>query len=528
MRVRFTCAVAALFTLVFLYPVSSVRPETALNEKKEIKEGEGLAARIKKDEKLKLTLDKVLNYLINQNLDVKKALLEYRSAPSDLKKYRGRYDFSLYGKAYHSLMDTSPENPSAKFQGTETIRDNYEVGIQKQFDTGTRISASINGLYQNVKGAAIDLTPLGGPLMNLGGEGYQSGVVLTLSQELLKNSFGMNDRLTEQSIGNVVEMKKRAVKLYLSNLLVQALVGYWNVSVAEDMVETYRVNLNSTTDIRNLVERKLNLGLSEPEELLDWNSKVLQGRNNFEISRKMLYDARLAVIRTLDLEANTDFEIGKTFQTTPPDITLERAVKDAYLKRVDLMNQRTLLKNAELELRMAGYNQLPSLKLNLMAGNTDYSEKSYMQTFNDLNKQWSVGLEATYPLGNTEAETRMQDAKLNYLKGMVELKRMEKEVRDEVDSLVKQCAVLFTVYQQTKKSGEYAQNYYFQVLRKFRQGRFSAVQLKLALDSYIFMRQAELKSLVDFNVALLRRDLARNVIFENYNINLDAILEKVK
>jgi len=137
-----------------------------------------------------------------------------------------------------------------------------------------------------------------------------------------------------------------------------------------------------------------------------------------------------------------------------------------------------------------------------------------------------VGLEATYPLGNTEADAALGDSRMQYVTEKVNMKQLEKEVRDQVDSAVKECAVLYKVYNNTKESKEYSRRYYRQVLSKFRRGRYSAVQLKLALDDYIKARQQELQSLVNYNVALLRRDLARNVIFENYNVNLDAILEK--
>jgi hypothetical protein len=97
-----------------------------------------------------------------------------------------------------------------------------------------------------------------------------------------------------------------------------------------------------------------------------------------------------------------------------------------------------------------------------------------------------------------------------------------------VKSIVKECSVNFKVYEQTKKSREFAQNYYYQVYQKFRRGRYSALQLKLALDSFIISRREELKSLVDYNIALLKRDFSRNVIFDNLGIDIDSILKSLE
>jgi hypothetical protein len=101
-------------------------------------------------------------------------------------------------------------------------------------------------------------------------------------------------------------LRKRIVKLNLANLLVGALIGYWNVSVAEESLATAKISLGSTTEIRNLVARKLSLGLSDSEELQDWNSKQMQSKNVYDYTEKALYDAKLAVVRTLNLESGTD------------------------------------------------------------------------------------------------------------------------------------------------------------------------------------------------------------------------------
>ena len=49
----------------------------------------------------------------------------------------------------------------------------------------------------------------------------------------------------------------------------------------------------------------------------------------------------------------------------------------------------------------------------------------------------------------------------------------------------------------------------------------------MALDGRSIARSAELQSLVNYNISLLRRDLARNYIFKKYKIDIDRILKVV-
>ena len=104
------------------------------------KESGGISDTQKNSEKLQLTIDRVVQYLLKQNLDVKKAVLDYKIANSELLRYRSRYDTGLYGKTYYSSSRKAPEDPSARFQGSETISNTYEVGASRNFSTGTRIS----------------------------------------------------------------------------------------------------------------------------------------------------------------------------------------------------------------------------------------------------------------------------------------------------------------------------------------------------------------------------------------------------
>ncbi len=201
--------------------------------------GEGLGAEIKKNKKLKLTVERVVEYLLQNNDDVKKVLLDYKGASSDLMGFRAKYDPKLYGRGSYSYME-NPKESSQLFQGTSTTTGSAGIGVEKKLRTGTTISAEVNGIYQNIEGAGVIMGN------SLGGEGYQSGIKVSLKQELLKNFFGYEDRLSEQKIANAEKMKKQLVRVRLAQLLVDALVGYWNVAIAEENLETSRVSMNST------------------------------------------------------------------------------------------------------------------------------------------------------------------------------------------------------------------------------------------------------------------------------------------
>ncbi|MCU0847243.1 MAG: TolC family protein [Spirochaetes bacterium] len=475
-----------------------------------------LADQLKKDKKLRLTVKKVIEYLISNNHDIKSALIAYKGTSIGLLNFNSKFDPYLTSSYMHGKAQI-PNKSQQLFAGKSTDYDNYWVGLSKSFNTGTRIDAGlINGQYQDVNGSL------------LASSGFQTGVSVQLSQELLKNCFGISDRLTESMIANSARLNRGLIRMKLSGLMVEALIGYWNVAIAEEGLKTSEVNLKSTTEIRNLVINKAGIGLSEREEILDWNVRVLQSSNFNEKMKKLLFDTRLAVLRVLNFDSDFEIEVGATFTSNPPDVNVEEAMKDAFIKREDWNNQNIALKNAEMEYRAAYNNLLPSLRFKVGVGNKDYSSRSFTGSVNTLNPEYNIGLDLVYPIGDRAADARLRQARLGIQNESVNKSRLEKAIRDEIVSIVKQCEVDYKIYQQTRKVRENAQNYYTHVLAKFRMGKYNALQLKLALDGYINSRQAELQSQVDYNISLIRRDLARNVIFEKLDVDINQILKRLE
>ncbi len=471
-----------------------------------------------KEKILQLSAPSVIRYLLNNNYDVQKALLDYRKTGSGLLRYKGMYDYSLYANGrYSGAEDNTGYNPNLAAKSYSNL--SGSAGISRKFSTGTTIIAGITSSTPSYE----KLTTTGRDL-----DLYQTGLNIELTQDVLKNSFGQNDRYGQQKMYNRQISEREAIRTRLAGLIVDALVAYWNIAVAEENLKTREISLNSTLDIKKLVLRKISLGLSEKEDVSDWSGKALDEMSRRDVAEKSLFDARLGMKRVLNLDSDVKLLLGKTFRSDEPGITFEQALKDAFLKRSDLKNKMVDLQNAGLDLKIAMNNGLPVLKIKASYGNNTYDSDNLPGTISQYNPEYSIGFEFNYPINGRASKADIRDARTGVQTRVIEIRQMESEIRDEVLSRVKQCEVDYRVYLQTKQSSEFARSYYVQVLQKFKRGRYSAVELKMALDAYIVSRQAVLKSLVDYNISILKRDLSRNVIFENYSIDIDSVLKQVE
>lgn len=101
---------------------------------------------------------------------------------------------------------------------------------------------------------------------------------------------------------------------------------------------------------------------------------------------------------------------------------------------------------------------------------------------------------------------------------------MEDEVTEKYQAVHLQYNVMLNARTVMTES----QIYYEKIMQNAQRGRFNSIVVKNALDSIIDARQRLLEAVVQYNIALLQFDLAKNEIFERYNIDIVAMLKQLK
>jgi outer membrane protein TolC len=322
------------------------------------------------------------------------------------------------------------------------------------------------------------------------------------------------------------EIKQRAARQSVANAVLDSFTAYWNLIIASENLKTAQIAYSNTKEIRDLVKKKSAFGISEKEELFDWEGRLLQFKNMLDGAQMGYTNSRLTILRELDLDHSSEIELVQDLNTSPPDITFEVAIRDAYKNRTDLANLREAIKIAQTGIDIAKSKSLPSVTANAGIGYNDYDPNSAAGSFDTFNKQWSVGITVSKSIGGTTEEADIRASRNALMKRQIELQQLERGIHDEIEIRIAQCQTTYTIYKQSMQSSDYARSYYEKIYNKFSQGRYETTQLKLAFDNYIVQRNNALKSLVDYNVALLQLDIARNTVFEKYNIDVNNILKR--
>ena len=472
---------------------------------------------------IELTLEQAIDYVLQNNLTLKSA--KYDVVMSDTEVARAEKKYAPLLSLDSQYTNTSPLQNIQNFARTKT-QENLDVtlSVQKLFSTGTMVSAGVRENWFKLEVAPGGFFTPDPPL-------HRPSLFVTFQQELLKNSFGYNDRRQLEIAENAYKRQRAATIDLLSGLVVQALVDYWTVTIETSALENAKTEAEMTRTVRNIIARNIRIGLAENFDLNQYNSLLANAEAKVAATEQNLKVAVRKLLRTVNMPAETQVEGITNLIDTLPDLNAEEALQAAFEKRVDYKNAKLELESLEMQSELAANNALPSITAN--ASLTTQGQNTQLlpalQNSGSLDfPVWVVGLKMSYPLWDKEVKATQRNAEFNVTKAKIRMEELTQEIRDDVLNKMENVRLTHEVLMRTRESKEQAELYYNRLMARVRQGRFNSVNVKTSLDNLVANRQRELEALVQFNVSILQFDLAKNEIFERYNVDVEKYLAQVK
>ncbi|MCB1142208.1 MAG: TolC family protein [Leptospiraceae bacterium] len=488
-----------------------------------------------KTPKVKLTLKEAVQRAIENSPDIKNTAFELIKSDSGYLKSQSKYSWRFVG-GLDSQKSTFPNNRSNFFTGTKSSTDKFNAGIEKIFMTGTyfKIDASSqrfdsNAFEDPVQNAssgfsALALRPL-----------YTGAITLTLSQDILKNSFGLKDQNIDKMLKHQSEINKLDLSYKLSGTIVDTMVSYWSYIVSESSVQTFEQLLKNSKNIRNLTIQKTRLGLAENFEINQWNALISQTENQLEKAKLEKEESRRKLSRILNLPPDHDLgEITDLEKDLPETIDFDKDLAYAFEHRHDWKSLGLKKEIAQLTKENAKDDALPSVKVT--ASRSAKGQTLISPQANYTNTQYGIpstkyydaiaNVKVTYPLFDKGVKAGLRDAEIMNYQVSLEEDNLKREIYDDVYNKYQQVVVGHKILENSIETRKQSEAYYKGLYNSFRQGRYTAVMVKNALDNLVQNQLSETQSMINFNINLMRYELAKNELFEKYDISIEKILPK--
>jgi len=477
----------------------------------------------------KLTLSKAVDLVLRNNLTIRNAKYDVEMTDTEIKMNNKKYAWQLGVEGGYQDVTAPPAGITKSSGNIESWQYDVTASVSKYFFTGTRITVGVQHLKTDVNDKDMILGP--GMVIPQDPAFNKPNFFVTVQQELLKNAFGMNDRLQEKIIKNRYKRNRAAIINQLTGLVVTTLTDYWTVTIKTKAIENAQSELQSAIKVRNIIRRNIRLGLSEKFELNQYNSVVALAQTKLKMAVFQKDEAVRKLLRTVNLPPTTKISGVTELSNTLPKLNKEKAIKTAFLKRVDYINALLLLKANKNNLTVKKNEMLPSLTASFSLSSNSQNESvsnAYKSVTTGDYPVWAVRLKATYPLWDEGNKANLRNAKFKIKQSHIQIADLKQSIRDDVTDRYEEVKLNYELLQKQKIVLYQSQQYYYKLLQRSRQGKFNSVAVKSALDNLVSARQRKLEMLVQFNVAMLRYDLAKNEIFERYNINIEKLLKEVK
>lgn len=479
-----------------------------------------------------LSLRDAVHYAVDNNREVMQKRLELAKADTDLLKYGGKFSWRVLAEA-EIQQNKFPFNQNNIFSGTKTQTNTYSAGLEKLFTTGTYFKLEAkstrfdSNAFENQATTPAGFSGLGLPPL------FTDTLSVTIAQDLLKNAFGYKDRNLEKILENQTEILRDQLEEQVADKVVSALVDYWDYSVKESSYQTLEQLLKNTKNVRDLTVRKQGLGLSESFEVNQWNALLYQVEGKLAQGLADKEEAKRKLIRSLNLPDDTVFTQSTPLSDSLPAVLdYEKDIQYAYEHRADFKNIKRKRDNAELSIKNARNDALPTLKAagtygyqaqNLQGPRVNYSDnKNGIPSYQYPVMQGS--LEASYPIADKGVKAGIRDAEIQKRQVNLEEADLTKSVADDVRTRIDILKASYKVLENAKRTEEESKKYYAGVVRSFQQGRFNALTVKNALDTLVQDQLSLVRAKVDFNINLHRYYVAKNTIFEEYGVDRSKLL----
>ena len=472
---------------------------------------------------LKITLGQAMEWAVKQNFDMLAVSYEVAMLDTQYNQFLKKFAPQLGVEGSAAYVRNTPSQKA--FSGEYLTQERVSASVAKNFMSGTTLVGGID--YEH-----DDLNHRSGEFAGMMGAGnmHKPGVFVVVQQELLKNAFGITDRQVKEILKNQSKQKKDLIVFQLSLIIVGVVGEYWNTVMTKVSLENAELQVKETRKVRDMTARNAAYGLADDYTLRMYNAMLAGAEARVTMARQKYREALRSFLTTINVDENMEVTGTAVFSNRYPAVNVEEALKIAYEKRADYQNALLDVENAKAGIKIASNNALPSLTASVsgsIAAENNSIGEAFKSDWGQVKYPAIEGkIKLSYPIGDNELYIQERNARFRLKQAELQLQKYKRQVKDDIMNSTDNIDTMYRLYQKTMEARKQSELFYQGMMRDLGMGRLSSAVVKNALDAMVQSREAELQALVGYNVSLLQYDVARNVLFERYGIEVDKYIPK--
>ena len=385
-------------------------------------------------------------------------------------------------------IDIALKNNSRVLLAREKVKE-AEQKI-KEVVAGYLPSLSLSGTYTHLgEVPSMSIPALGEVPM---GEQDTTSFVFTLTQPLYTSGqLSLANKQARLSFTIATQELNQTQR----EVVYQAKESFYSALLAMENLETAEKALNQAKAHLEVVESFYRSGrvsrfdlLRAKVEVANLRPEVIRARNNLNLAKERLASILSLPSLSLEIEGKLEFK--------PLTITLDEAIKTAFVARNDLKSLEIQKDIAEVSLQIARVKNYPSLSF---VGNYEFT---YPGEEDEWDRSWNINLVLSFPFfdsGKNKALVEQAKSRLRQLE--LSISQLKDAIELEVKKAFWDMQTAKEVFFAQKKNVEQAEEALSIAEGRYKSGTITQIEV---LDASLALTQARLacsRALYEYNLA---------------------------
>ncbi len=509
---------AALFLLFFFWGVlSCLAAEKQEQQKPAVPDKEEFIKTAKQKKALTLSVYDCILLALKNNSEIKIASVNPKIKADDVRIAWAEFEPTL--NLDYMLTDTTEQAASTLLgAGVSVSRElNLDLNVSGKLITGTEYSLDFLNSRDSSNSSFQTINP-----------SYTTEPKVTITQPLLRG-FGIAVNKADISIAaNDEKVSEQNLKSIAMDIITKTKTAYYNYFYYREAYKIADNFVQMALDLLRINKLRYEKGLVSSVDLLETETAVLTRRRSLilaETELKKAEDELKYVTNIVDDSRMWNAAVALTDEPLFDDqeVDLVDSLVAAFKNRPDYEAKQIELKNKDIRIKVTKNALFPTVDLigsfGLNGLGTDYPDS--LSNISSDYKDWSVGVSLSLPWGGGERADYNKSI-LEKAQGLMELKRLEQgiilDVRDKVRGV--DLAIQQVEASQLAKESQW-KNYEAQ-RERYAAGQISTHDMLDYQDKYARADLDYLKSLIDYNIALIDLDRSEGLTLMNNNVKLEG------
>ncbi len=357
---------------------------------------------------------------------------------------------------------------------------------------------------------------------------YTGIIGIELRQPLLKGAMIDEERWTIMVEKKNLKMTEQFLQfqiMYIISLVEQA---YYELIYAKENVRVQETALAFAERLYKDNLAKVKAGALIPRDEKFAESEVAMRKADILEAMHLvtLQESILKNLMTDDLEnwKNVRLIPAAPLIAVPQKFDIQESWRLGLSQRPDIMQLKTSVQISDLDIRFYKNQKLPDVSLVGRYGHNALSTKAenmFADSWSPRYPDYMYGVEVVFPWSNREVKAKLRQSKEMREQAELMVKKLEQEVMVQIQDAISFAKTSYDRIDATRQSRIAAEIAVAVEEKKYQNGASTAYLVLEYQNNLVMARLAEVRALVDYNIALSTLAFGEGTILDKLKIKID-------